>query len=68
MADLIDTSNLGGVAGGNKFAARMKDPQTGLRCSTLFWIDGYNHKILFRLDALYNAAPLRQGFATIVVE
>lgn len=68
MADLIDTSNLGGVAGGNKFSARMKDPETGLRCSTLFWLDGYNHKLLFRLDALYNAAPLRQGFATIVVE
>ena len=68
LGDLIDTSNLGGVAGGNKFAARMKDPETGLRCSTLFWLDGYNHKLLFRLDALYNAAPLRQGFATVVVE
>jgi len=68
LGDLIDTSNLGGVAGGNKFAARMKDPETGLRCSTLFWLDGYNHKLLFRLDALYNAAVLRQGFATIVYE
>jgi hypothetical protein len=68
MADLIETSNLGGVAGGNKFSGRMKDPETGLRCSTLFWLDGYNHKLLFRLDALYNAVPLRQGFATIVVE
>ena len=67
MADLIDTAGLGGASGAFSLSKRMKDPQTGLRASTLFWLDGYNHKLLFRLDALYNAAPLRTGFLTKVV-
>jgi hypothetical protein len=66
MADLIDTSGMGGSML-QSLSKRMKDADTGLRCSTLFWLDGFNHKLLFRLDALFNAATLRQGFATKVV-
>ena len=67
-ADLLDVSGFGGMKGGTKFASRMIDDETGLRCNTMFWVDGFNHKVLFRLDALFNAAMLRQGFGTIVVE
>jgi hypothetical protein len=66
MADLIDTSGMGGSML-SSLSKRMKDADTGLRCSTLFWLDGFNHKLLFRLDSLFNAAALRQGFATKVV-
>ena len=67
MADLVDTGGFGGsqLSGLSK---RMKDDETGLRASTLFWLDGYNHKLLFRLDALFNAAIMRQGFATKLVQ
>ena len=66
MADLIDTAGMGGATL-SSLSKRMKDADTGLRASTLFWLDGYNHKLLFRLDALFNAALLRAGFATKVV-
>ena len=66
MADLIDTAGMGGSML-STLSKRMKDADTGLRCSTLFWLDGYNHKLLFRLDALFNTAMLRQGFACKVV-
>ena len=66
MSDLIDVASAGGVSG-MTLSKRIMDKDTGLRASTLFWLDGYNHKLLFRLDALYNAAILRDGFGCIVV-
>jgi hypothetical protein len=46
----------------------MKDDKSGLRCRSLFWYDGVNDKILYRLDVLWGANTLRQGFATVVVQ
>ncbi len=67
MGDLIDVGGMGGV-GGTRISSRMMDPQSGLRCSALFWLDGYNHKVLFRLDTLYGSTVMRQGFANKVVQ
>jgi hypothetical protein len=67
LADLKDTSGMGG-AGAAITSSRMKDDMSGLRCRSLFWYDGVNDKILFRLDVLWGANTLRQGFATVVVQ
>ena len=63
MGDITDLSGMGGAV-----SARVKDEQTGLRCRSLFWTDGYNDKVLYRLDVLAGASMLRQGFGSLIVQ
>lgn len=65
MADVVDVSAMGGVG---KLSTRVKDDETGLRCRSLVWYDGYNDKGLFRMDVLFGSNVLRQGFATKIVQ
>jgi hypothetical protein len=46
----------------------MKDPKTGLRIRSSIWYDGVNDKKIFRLDSLYGAAVLREGFGADVIQ
>ena len=62
MADL-DSSEAGG-----QMSKRMKDDKTGLRIRSSIWYDGINDKKIFRLDALYGAATLREGFGADVIQ
>ena len=68
LADIKDVAAFGGSGQGKAFSSRMKDEMSGLRCRSLFWLDGYNDKVLFRLDALWGANVLRQGFGTMIVQ
>jgi hypothetical protein len=62
IADLEDVNDGGG------YSKRMKDDKTGLRIRSTIWYDGLNDKKIFRLDALYGAAVLREGFGADVVQ
>lgn len=62
LADMDDT-NAGGA-----YSQRMKDPKTGLRLRSSIWYDGVNDKKIFRLDSLYGAATLREGFGADVIQ
>jgi len=59
MADLDDISG---------FSKRMQDPKTGLRIRSSIWWDGVNDKKIFRLESLYGAATLREGFGADVIQ
>ena len=61
MADIVDVNSIGGSS------TRMKDDQTGLRCRSLFWYNGVDDTALFRLDVLFGAAQLRQGFGAKII-
>jgi len=63
MADIMDVDSFGGAS-----STRMKDDQSGLRCRSLFWYNGVDDTALFRLDVLFGAAQLRQGFGAKVVQ
>ncbi|MCI4436724.1 MAG: hypothetical protein JHC33_07965 [Ignisphaera sp.] len=62
MADIMDVEGFGGAS-----STRMKDDQTGLRCRSLFWYNGVDDTALFRLDVLFGAALLRQGFGAKII-
>ena len=42
---------------------RMKDPDLGVSIRVTKWLDGVNDSQLWRLDAMYGWAPLRERFA-----
>ena len=68
MGDLMDAAGAGGTVGKVISGSRMKDEMSGLRCRSLFWYDGFNDKMLYRLDVLVGANVGRQGFAAVVAQ